>query len=474
MTPDLMQSIERVAQVAASAFVSSLWQGVLLAAAVALCLRLMPRMMAAVRFAVWSAVFVVILLLPFAQMGGSHGVTSAGSGATFQVDVRWSYLILAAWAALSLVRGAKLAASAWRLGQLWRRSTPVPTILPPVKASSLFGSGFGSRRIEICTSTEIDRPSVIGFFAPRILIPEWLFEKLTPAELEQIVMHEFGHISRADDWINLFQKIGLVLFPLNPALMWIDRRLCFERELACDDGVLERTQAPGVYATCLVSLAERSKNRRAATLSLGAWERQSELGLRVESILRGGNRMSSRRAKVAAGAIGVALLGVAAGLSRLPHFISFSEGTTPGAVAERPILMPPSVAVPDSPPQHRPAMYRSGGTAHETLLKATMPAAVQPTHTPRHKKAAAGHIPSAALKSIPANSIPAVERMKQAPAGTQRWVVLTSFSISSAGVPADASVRPAISVHPGMMLTVDGEHAIAAVPTGDGWLIIQL
>jgi beta-lactamase regulating signal transducer with metallopeptidase domain len=470
MTPDLMQSIESVAQVAASAFVSSLWQGLLLAAAVALCLRLMPRMTAAVRFAVWSAVFVVILLLPFAQMGGSHTVTSAGSGAALQVDVRWSYLILATWAALSLVRGAKLAVSAWRLRQLWRRSTPVPMILPPVKASSLFGSNFGSRRVEICTSTEIDRPSVIGFFAPRILIPEWLFEKLTPAELEQIVMHEFGHISRADDWINLFQKIGLVLFPLNPALVWIDRRLCFERELACDDGVLEHTQAPAVYATALVSLAERSKNRRAVMLSLGAWERRSELGRRVESILSGGNRMSSRRAKVTAGAIGVALLGVATGLSRLPQFVSFSEGMTPGAVAERPIPMPPSVTIPESGPQYRPAMYRSSGATHETLLKATMPMGTPPAHAPHHKKkrASAAHVPPAAERPNAPVPVPAVERVQKASAGTPRWVVLTSFSVTQTNEPVPSLVRP------GIMLTVDGEHAIAAVPTGDGWLVIQL
>jgi beta-lactamase regulating signal transducer with metallopeptidase domain len=469
MTPEamvlgVMQSIESVAQAAASAFVSSLWQGVLLAAVVWVCLRFFPKMTAAVRFAVWSAVFVVILLLPFAQMAGQHGVAAVASGTPFQVDVRWSYLILSAWAGLSLVRGVKLAVSGWRLRQLWRRSTPVPAILPVVKASSL----VGARRVEICTSKEIDRPSVIGFFAPRILIPEWLFEKLTPAELEQIVMHEFGHISRADDWINLFQKIGLVLFPLNPALMWIDRRLCFERELACDDGVLEHTHAPAVYATALVSLAERSKNRRAVTLSLGAWERRSELGLRVESILNGGKRMNPRRAKLAAGAIGVALLGVAAGLSRVPHVVSFSEGMTPGAVAERPMPMPPSVAVPEGPAYH-PAVYRTDGTAHEKLLKATMPEAVRPAVVRGLKKAVQHRTLPPAVKPIPA-----VERVKQASVRTERWVVLTSFSVSPADGPEDTSSHPAVPVHPAMMLTVDGEHAIAAVPTGDGWLVIQL
>jgi beta-lactamase regulating signal transducer with metallopeptidase domain len=473
MTPELaitgvMQSIESVAQFAASAFVSSLWQGALLAAAVALCLRLMPKMTAAVRFAVWSAVFVVILLLPFAQMSGPHAA-SGSAAAAFQLDVRWSYLILAAWAVLSLVRGVKLGVSGWRLSQLWKRSAPVPAILPAIKASSI----FGARQVEICTSKEIDRPSVIGFFKPRVLIPEWLFEKLAPAEFEQIVMHEFGHISRADDWINLFQKIGLVLFPLNPALMWIDRRLCFERELACDDGVLEHTQAPGVYATCLVNLAERSNirrgNRRAVTLSLGAWERQSELGQRIQSILRGRDRMSPRHARVATGAIGLALLGFAAGLSRMPHFVSFSEGAG-GPVAERPIPMPPGVVVPDSGPQYRPAVFHPDAAVHEQLLKAQVPSAV--LQAPEHKKKTAARVRKPAAKPIPA-----IDRNKQASVGTERWVVLTSFSLSPAEGTADMPNRPALPalpLRPAMMLTVDGQHAIAAVPTGDGWLVIQL
>ena len=79
---------------------------------------------------------------------------------------------------------------------------------------------------------------MIGFFKPRILIPDWLFARLTSGELEQIVLHEAEHLRRRDDWTNLFQKLCLVFFPLNPALMWIEHRLCREREMACDDGVI--------------------------------------------------------------------------------------------------------------------------------------------------------------------------------------------------------------------------------------------
>ena len=92
---------------------------------------------------------------------------------------------------------------------------------------------------QLCTSDEVARPSVLGFFRPRILVPPALLEALTPQELQQVVLHEMEHLRRGDDWTNLLQKIGLVLFPLNPVLVWVERRLCAERELACDDRVMQ-------------------------------------------------------------------------------------------------------------------------------------------------------------------------------------------------------------------------------------------
>ena len=461
MAPNLMQSIEVLAQLAAAAFVSSLWQGALLAIAVAVGLRLMPKMSAAVRFAVWSAVFVVVLLLPFIQvwMGRAHSGIAPAMG--IHLDVRWSYAIAAGWLGLSLMRGIKLAISGLRLRALWKRSTPVSGLVSAKVGSALSSAVTGSREIEICTSTEVDRPSVIGFFRPRILIPEWLFEKLTPAELEQIVMHEAGHIGRADDWLNLFQKIGLVLFPLNPALMWIDKRLCFERELACDDGVLECTHAPGAYASCLVNLAERSKDRRAVSLSLGAWERRSELSQRVHSILRGGERMGPWQMRLASAGMVAALLGAGIGLSQCPHLVSFTEPVRSmdlaGANSTAAALMMPvhSARVPAA--SYQPAVFHPSASAHEALAKASLP--VTKTSHPKVRRHRVG-VPAVSQQPVPA---PATRSVKQASAPTQPWVVLTSYDVL-----ADPSARP------GVVFAVTDKHAYAALPTSDGWLVIQL
>ncbi len=471
----LMQALPALSRMAAASVVSGLWQGAALAAGAALCLRLTPKTTAAIRFAVWTAVFAVLALLPLfpAYVGGANRAGS-GSAAMLRVDVRWSFLLALLWLTMSLVRGVKLAAGAIRLRAIWKRAQPVDAAAGTVMASC----STGWRSAQLCTSSDVDRPSVIGFFSPRILIPEDLFPHLTPAELGQIVLHEAGHLRRGDDWINLLQKLSLMLVPLNPVLLWIERRLCFERELACDDDVLLRTKAPKAYATCLTNLAEHRlgkfgrqarQARQAAALSLGAWERQSELGRRVHRILHrgkdGGKTMSRMQGRVVLGTLAVALLGGAAEMSRCPQLVAFSgqplaiAADTQGLSKAR---YQPVVFHPASPALRNGAgaAHESAGAIHEILLKAYLPAhSVQSTLKPASSLAPRKH--SAA--------VPALLRSKHVHAKAQQWVVLTSWDSgqASAGEIRQTQVIFAVSGQRGF-------SSYAAVPTQAGWLVLQL
>jgi hypothetical protein len=452
---NLLHGVEGLARVAADSVVSGLWQGLVLAAVMGICLRLVPKTTAAIRFTVWTTVFAVLALLPLLHAYGLRGGSgAAGHGALVQVDVRWSLAIAALWLAISMVRAVKLVVGAVQLRGIWKRATPVE-----MSASGDSALTAGWRGATVCTSVDVDRPSVIGFFSPRILIPREMFERLSASELEQIVLHEMGHLRRGDDWINLLQKISLVLVPLNPVLLWIERRLCFERELACDDAVLRFTKAPKAYATCLTNLAEQRLGRRMAALSLGAWEKRSELAGRVHRILRRSEGMGRTQAGVMMSVLVLGLVGGAAELSRLPQVVSFSGGGAPlheeaqsfasGDDVYQPVAFHPSaVAVP------------AAGGAHETLLKASMPmgAAVQ---IPQHKTqvAAKRHRPVHAASLMRVKQNRAMQQTQQ----MGRWVVLTSWEES---------------LQPRMVLTVSGERvfssSFAAVPTAGGWLVIQL
>ena len=344
------------AQAAAPVAIAALWQGAAVSIALVLCLRFARRVSAAHRFLLWAAGFAVVAGLPLMPLFvHSSGLSAAAPiraamakplmHPLVQMDIRWAFIIAAIWLAASAFRASELAFHMIRLRKLWKAATPVRLDLGvgvdagceiKSRVRETLAAVSDARRIEICTTRDLDCPSVIGFFAPRILIPERLFSRLTPGELEQVVLHETEHLRRRDDWTNLLQKLAIVLFPLNPALAWMERRLCCEREMACDEGVVRRTQAPRAYAACLTTLAERGLQqrellRRAHALSLGAFTRRPELVHRVHSILRRKQALNPVLAGALVGVVGFGLIAGAVELSRSPQLVAFVAAPEPDA-----------------------------------------------------------------------------------------------------------------------------------------------
>jgi Zn-dependent protease with chaperone function len=487
-----------LSQAAAGSLVAAIWQGVLLAAAAGLGLRLLPKTPASVRFAIWFAVFAVVTALPVVSLWPrAAGVTQLGPHAWLTLDDRWSLAIVMVWLAASLVRAGTLAVAALRVRSLWRRANPVEIDLAAQTA--------GLRRAQVCTSVEVDRPTVIGFFSPRILIPEWLLNKLTAAELEQIVLHEAGHLGRADDWMNLLQKIALVVFPLNPALAWVERRLCFERELACDERVLGATGAPKAYAACLATLAEYRLGRRGFALALGALGRESELGRRVGRILQRCERMKPLHARLVLGGAMLGLLVGAAGLERCPQIVGFARAETIEATA--------SGAQPQAVRNSMPATSKASmlqvsaihrtrvnndlrgiaNGAHESLLVTSEPASsIESNHDSRkpaekHSGQSVRMVQTAATGSVSQRRIRSVSDVdpSQPAAGVTQWVVVTSWAgegeaqvVMTTARTTNRAERAASSQKDQQSGDQSGPSeevpSYAAVPVRGGWLIFQL
>jgi beta-lactamase regulating signal transducer with metallopeptidase domain len=482
-------------RLATGSLVSAIWQGILLAAIAALVLRLLPKIPAAVRFAIWFAVFLIVIALPLLSL--MHLATtatahSATRGPWLTLSTNWAFAIAAIWLLASLVRAATLIAAALRVRALWKRATPIdiPTAQPAA----------GSRRAQICTSNEVDRPTVIGFFSPKILIPGWLLDKLTPAELEQVVLHEAGHLTRADDWMNLLQKIALVLFPLNPALAWIERRLCFERELACDERVLHATGAPKAYASCLATLAEYRLQRRGLGLALAlgalgrecALGRESELARRVLRILRRREHMKPLHAKLVLSGAMLSLFAGAAALDRCPQLVGFSPAESPATAQTASIAAPTRIATrtsahyqyqavvfhpqsritpnPSSPtpgaPSSRNKIAQSGVIAPHKQPSLSVPVRliayrVIADSAPSINRKVSRTPDSDSDAQIPAEMVRVVVTAWERPDGSR--LVLTTVSRTAGTTPAAAQPHPIPQAHP-----------YAAVPTRDGWLVLQL
>jgi len=316
----LLTLIAHFSAQATGALISAIWQGALLASLVGLCLRVFPRLSAAARSLIWLNVFILLALLhllPFAL-----GSTPAPHLAPHAVllDSRWSLGVAGIWLALSIFRAVQLVVSAFHLHVLALRAVPVEAAndLDPLPRAP------GNRRVRLCASTEVARPSVMGFFRPRILVPPVILNGLSPLELRQVVIHEMEHLHRGDDWTNLLQKLALVVFPLNPALLWVERKLCAERELACDDRVLSSGSGRKAYALCLTHLAEFSLMRKGFSLVLGAWERRPELVRRIQRIVAQPVRTMGRRPALAvSGALLSGVFACTLTLAHTPQLVGF-------------------------------------------------------------------------------------------------------------------------------------------------------
>jgi beta-lactamase regulating signal transducer with metallopeptidase domain len=453
-----MHALTLFAGMAAAGLVSAVWQGVLLAVCVGLCLRLLPGLSAAARSVVWLATFVAALLLHFTPLLPAASVTPRQA---FHADPRWSLALAAVWVLLSGIRAAQLLVSALHLRRIARSSTPVAT-----------PQGFDlPRGARLCTSSEVDRPSVAGFFVPRILIPPSLLASLSDQDLEQVLLHETEHLRRGDDWTNLLQKVALVVFPLNPVLLWVERRLCLERELACDDRVLDATAARKAYARCLAGLAEHAAIRRGLTLALGAWERQSELARRIYRILSRPQPVLSRsRTAAATGALLATLFCGSVALSHAPQLVSFVPVATPLQI-ETAAALPQSghmVAAKAILPERR-----ATGSPWMRTAARIVPAVAHPVRPRRKRQVTA--IDDAAARSM------TISYRAYASSATGQMILtvarMEQYEQRGRGdrVNADtAQPRPARQVSDSTPPAFVPVFAYAAVPTPNGWLIIQL
>jgi beta-lactamase regulating signal transducer with metallopeptidase domain len=466
----LLHTASFFAAMAVSALASAVWEGAVLAACVYFCLQMFPTLSAAARSVVWLNVFVLLVLLQFVPaMGPQVSAGNALRPAPFELDLGWSFAIAGAWGILSLLRAVQLIWSAIRSSGLAQRATAIDAgdallALLEVRAAGpkLSRSGKISRVAELCLSDEVERPSVFGFFHPRILLPAALMERLTPQELEQVVVHEMEHLRRSDDWTNLFQKIALMVFPLNPALLWVERRLCAERELACDDSVLRASRGRKAYALCLTRLAEYSMVRRSLSLVLGAWERQSELAQRVHRILRRPvATMRGRQSIVVTACLMAAVLTGGAALARSPRLVSFVPHAPDAAQAQ---LLPAANL------QEGRAEQRS----EQSGMKAEMVKAIMPQPS-LHGLSAARPLRTNAILRAP----------KQRPvAQPQTWVVLADWSDAVAAPQLVFAVQRSIRVSPmedpnqspdqGPRRGPANQPRYAAVPFANGWLIVQI
>ncbi len=111
-----------------------------------------------------------------------------------------------------------------------------------------------SRKVYVYISELAETAETCGFLKPVILLPVSLVTKLSARQIEAILTHELLHIRRNDYIINICMTCYRGIFFFNPFARFFYTAVERERELACDDGVLEMCYEADLYADALFCL----------------------------------------------------------------------------------------------------------------------------------------------------------------------------------------------------------------------------
>ncbi|MEO7360807.1 MAG: M56 family metallopeptidase [Gemmatimonadaceae bacterium] len=148
---------------------------------------------------------------------------------------------------------------------------------------------LGIRRpIKLFRTNALELPLTWGIVYPVVMLPsdagEW-----NATRRNLVLVHEMSHISRVDALSQLVAQLALAMFWFDPLPWLANRRMRIERELACDDLVLQHGTKASHYAAELLEMVQRIDHRgnrggQPAFAAL-AMARRTDLEVRLRSIL---------------------------------------------------------------------------------------------------------------------------------------------------------------------------------------------
>ena len=300
----------------------------------AVCVLLLRHASAASRHAVWTTVFVALLLLPLARVvmpewsvielparfravpAGQAPVVSSSAEGDLQTQVPDSRgadggggwltrrdpagALIGLWLA-GLVAGALwIGAGVWSTRRLERLARPMDDERVRGRARQA-AEWLGVRRsIRLLAVSNDSMPVTWGLRTPRVLLPE-VARAWSDERLDAVLTHELSHVVRGDAMSHLVARVATTVWWWHP-MMWVAARAArLERERACDDLVLTTGARASDYAADLVTFVTSLQPPVADSPAVLAMARRSQLEGRVMAILENGvNRKGVTQAGILA------------------------------------------------------------------------------------------------------------------------------------------------------------------------------
>lgn len=370
-----MQDLTNAALAISGALFDSVWEGAVIFAVVWSALRLLRNLGASTRYAIWLCTLLALVIVPAGTIilsshaaqqsatasaadisdatmdvapapgavtyNGSAGVGALPASANARITVSQGVVMGVAmlWA---FVAAARLALLLWNFQQLAQ-----------IRASARLWSERYAYPVWISDTVTV--PIAVGFLRPAVLLPAALIDEQSADAVAAIVLHEIAHLRRFDVWTNALARVTDAVLALNPAAWLVLRQLAVEREIACDDAVVNQLGSGDTFARALATIA--TSNRRgvpmAAPSALGS---QQSVITRIEHLLDA----HPRRLRLSLSALGGALMFLAI-IAILMQTISPVLAYSPQSAAPPSLHVAAACTVANRPVQMESVIYTSHG-----------------------------------------------------------------------------------------------------------------
>ncbi|MBP6823770.1 MAG: M56 family metallopeptidase, partial [Acidobacteria bacterium] len=285
------------------------WQTLLLLGAVWLGLKICRAKSPALRHHVWLAALVAVALLPLlaavaerlplpqTQNRAIQFVAAIPQPAmTIELPPTAGAAVLVAtvsaepsklpifWAAIFWLWSAGVL---FLLIRLWRQQMAIRRLRVEAEPISADELGCEDSAVELRLSEQINSPVLVGVIRPMILLPADIADWTNADERQAMIEHELAHVARRDPMTNLFQNLIGAVFFFHPLVRLACRQLQVEREMACDDQVINSGVKSQLYVESILKAAERSllSNAPVGVHQLAFFSNRKTLERRIEMIL---------------------------------------------------------------------------------------------------------------------------------------------------------------------------------------------
>jgi beta-lactamase regulating signal transducer with metallopeptidase domain len=146
-------------------------------------------------------------------------------------------------------------------------------------------------KIKLGISSTIETPISFGWIEPIILLPIALVNQLSVKEVECIILHEWAHILRNDYLINLMNSFIQIILFFNPFTYLFNKEISLQREIACDNYVINASVEKIDYLNTLYKIAAGIRSKEVIIQNTSQWTMgflymQNELLYRVKFLTK--------------------------------------------------------------------------------------------------------------------------------------------------------------------------------------------